>query len=86
MILAGVDQGRSVVAPILEREDAGSRVQAVSAINHGITLNPVQEEAASLVLSSRDRIVAIQGVAGAGKSSVMKPVAQLLHQSSSRRE
>lgn len=74
-ILAGVDQGRGAAAPILERKDAVTRVQAVSAINHGITLNPGQEEAASLVLSSRDRIVAIQGVAGAGKSSVMKPVA-----------
>ena len=79
-ILAGVDQGRSAVPPILEREDAASRVQAVSAINHGITLNSGQEDAASVVLSSRDRIVAIQGVAGAGKSSVMKPVAQLLHE------
>lgn len=79
-ILAGVDEGRSAVAPVLERKDAVARVQAVSAINHGITLNPGQEEAASLVLSSRDRIVAIQGVAGAGKSSVMKPVAQLLRE------
>ena len=79
-ILAGVDQGRSAVTPVLDREDAASRVQAVSAINHGITLNSGQEDAASLVLSSRDRIVAIQGVAGAGKSSVMKPVAQLLRE------
>jgi len=79
-ILAGVDQGRGAAAQIFERKDAVTRVQAVSAINHGITLNPGQEEAASLVLSSRDRIVAIQGVAGAGKSSVMKPVAQLLRE------
>jgi len=79
-ILASVDQGRSAVTPILEREDAVLRVQAVSGINHGITLNSGQEDAASLVLSSRDRIVAIQGVAGAGKSSVMKPVAQLLRE------
>ncbi|MXO91075.1 MobF family relaxase [Pontixanthobacter aquaemixtae] len=80
VILAGIDEGRSAVAPVLERKDAAARVQAVSAINHGITLNPGQEEAASLVLSSRDRIVAIQGVAGAGKSSVMKPVAQLVRE------
>lgn len=79
-ILANVDQGRGEVLPILDRKDAAERVQAVAAINHGISLNEGQENAASLVLSSRDRIVAIQGIAGAGKSSVMKPVAQLLRE------
>src|SRR5690606_40672636 len=34
--------------------------------------------AARLILSSGNRIVAVQGVAGAGKSSVLKPVAQVL--------
>lgn len=79
-ILANVDQGRGAVSPILDRPDAAERVQAVAALNHGISLNEGQEDAASLVLSSRDRIVAIQGIAGAGKSSVMKPVAQLLRE------
>jgi conjugative relaxase-like TrwC/TraI family protein len=79
-ILANVDQGRGAVLPILDRPDAAQRVQAVAAINHGISLNEGQENAAGLVLSSRDRIVAIQGIAGAGESSVMKPVAQLLRE------
>ena len=79
-ILANVDQGRGAASPILDRSDAAERVQAVAAINHGISLNEGQENAASLVLSSCDRIVAIQGIAGAGKSSVMKPVAQLLRE------
>lgn len=79
-ILANVDQGRGAVLPNLDRADAAERVQAVAAINHGFSLNEGQENAASLVLSSRDRIVAIQGIAGAGKSSVMKPVAQLLRE------
>lgn len=79
-ILAAVDQGRGAVSPILERSDATARVKAVAALNHGITLNAGQEQAASMVLASRDRIVAIQGVAGAGKSSVLKPVAQLLRE------
>ena len=79
-ILANVNQGRGAVSPILDRSDAAERVQAVAALNHGISLNEGQEDAASLVLSSRDRIVAIQGIAGAGKSSVMKPVAQLLRE------
>jgi len=79
-ILANVDQGRGAVLPILDRSVAAQRVQAVAALNHGIALNAGQEDAAGLVLSSRDRIVAIQGIAGAGKSSVMKPVAQLLRE------
>ncbi len=80
IILASVDQGRDAVLPILDRADAAERVQAFAAINHGISLNEGQEDAAGLVLSSRDRIVAIQGIAGAGKSSVIKPVAQLLRE------
>ncbi|WP_305097006.1 MobF family relaxase [Croceibacterium aestuarii] len=79
-ILANVDHGRGAVSPILERPDAAERVQAVAALNHGFSLNEGQEDAAGLVLSSRDRIVAIQGIAGAGKSSVMQPVAQLLRE------
>jgi len=79
-ILANVDQERGAVLPILDRSVAAQRVQAVAALNHGIALNAGQEDAAGLVLSSRDRIVAIQGIAGAGKSSVMKPVAQLLRE------
>ncbi|WP_417322184.1 MobF family relaxase [Erythrobacter aureus] len=79
-ILENVDQGRGAVSPILDRPDAAERVRAVAALNHGISLNEGQEDAAGLVLSSRDRIVAIQGIAGAGKSSVMKPVAQLLRE------
>ncbi|VVT00830.1 MobF family relaxase [Erythrobacter sp. EC-HK427] len=79
-VLADVDLGRGAVSPILDRKDAEERVQAVAALNHGFALNAGQQNAASLVLSSRDRIVAIQGIAGAGKSSVLTPVAQLLRE------
>jgi len=77
-ILAAVEAGRDAVAPLLDSNEAGARVKAVAAINHGIDLNPGQETAARLILSSTHRTIAIQGVAGAGKSSVLKPVAQIL--------
>jgi ATP-dependent exoDNAse (exonuclease V) alpha subunit len=57
---------------------AASRVQASAEINHGFKLNEGQVGAARLILSSTDRTIAIQGVAGAGKSSVLKPVAEVL--------
>jgi conjugative relaxase-like TrwC/TraI family protein len=77
-ILAGVEAGRDAVAPILSGDEAGARVKAFAAINHGIDLNAGQEAAARLMLASSHRTIAIQGVAGAGKSGVLKPVAQIL--------
>lgn len=77
-ILAAVEAGRDAVPPLLESNEAAARVKAVAAINHGIDLNGGQEAAARLILSSSHRTIAIQGVAGAGKSSVLKPVAQIL--------
>jgi conjugative relaxase-like TrwC/TraI family protein len=77
-ILAAVETGRDAVASILEGNEAGARVKAVAAINHGIDLNDGQESAARLILAATHRTIAIQGVAGAGKSSVLKPVAQIL--------
>jgi len=76
--LAAVEAGRDAVAPFLDSNEAGARVKAVAAINHGIDLNAGQEGAARLILASTHRTIAIQGVAGAGKSSVLKPVAQIL--------
>ncbi|HMS19724.1 MAG TPA: AAA family ATPase [Sphingorhabdus sp.] len=43
-------------------------------LNHG------QEGAGRLILSSHNRIVAIQGIAGAGKSTALKPVADILRE------
>jgi hypothetical protein len=43
-------------------------------------LNAGQEGAGRLLLGSHNRIVAIQGVAGAGKSTVLKPVADILRE------
>lgn len=59
---------------------AGARLQALSQIKYGLTLNAGQEWAGRLLLGSNNRIVAIQGVAGAGKSTVLKPVADILRE------
>ena len=77
-ILAQVEAGRDAVRPVLGSDEAAQRVTAVAALNHGNELNPGQEAAARLILASSHRIVAVQGVAGAGKSSVLKPVSQIL--------
>lgn len=77
-ILAEVDQGRGATTPILEGlKAAGERLQAQAMQSQGFTLNQGQEAAGRLLLASHDRIVTVQGVAGAGKSSVLAPVAEI---------
>ena len=68
------------VRPILEADTAGPYLQASAAINYGMKLNAGQEAAGRLILSSTNRVVAVQGVAGAGKSSVLRPMNQLLEE------
>lgn len=79
-ILAWADEGKDVIEPGIGKIEAGNRVQASAQINHGFKLNDGQLGAARLILSSSDRTIAIQGVAGAGKSSVLKPVAEVLRE------
>jgi len=76
-IVAAVEEGRGRVSPIVPADVAGERLQALSELRYGLTLNDGQEGAGRLLLSSHNRIVAIQGVAGAGKSTVLKPVADI---------
>lgn len=76
-ILAGVEEGRGAVHPILSAGLAGDSLQAFARERCGYALNPGQESAGRMMFASRDRIVAIQGVAGAGKSSVLAPAALL---------
>ena len=79
-ILAWAAEGRDAIQPGITEQDAETRVQASAQINHGIVLNEGQLGAARLILSSSDRTIAVQGVAGAGKSSVLKPVAEVLRE------
>ena len=79
-IIAAVETGRGHGAAVVEADVAGERLQALSQLKYGLTLNPGQEGAGRLLLASHNRIVAIQGVAGAGKSTVLKPVADILRE------
>lgn len=77
-MLAEIEQGRGTVSSILPSEEAGSQLQASAKLNFGMTLNAGQEAAGRMIMSSSNRIVAVQGVAGAGKSSLLRPTAQIL--------
>jgi hypothetical protein len=79
-IIAAVEGGRGHGTAVVEADVSGERLQALSQLKYGLTLNPGQEGAGRLLLASHNRIVAIQGVAGAGKSTVLKPVADILHE------
>lgn len=79
-IIAAVENGRGHGSAVVEADVAGERLQALSQLKYGLTLNPGQEGAGRLLLASHNRIVAIQGVAGAGKSTVLKPVADILRE------
>lgn len=65
----GKDQGASLVSDM-----AGPKVQQVARDSGLRRLSPRQEAAASLILDAKDRIVGVQGVAGAGKSTMLQPV------------
>lgn len=79
-IIAAAESGRGHGIALVEADIAGERLQALSQLKYGLTLNPGQEGAGRLLLASHNRIVAIQGVAGAGKSTVLKPVADILRE------
>ncbi len=76
-IIGQVEAGRGKSEPFLSSGMAGDQLQAVAGLNFGMTLNEGQESAGRMILSSSNRIIAVQGIAGAGKSSLLKPVSQL---------
>jgi conjugative relaxase-like TrwC/TraI family protein len=77
-IVSEVAAGKGASSPAVEPESATDRVQAAAMAGQGFRLNEGQLGAAKLVLTSEDRTIAVQGIAGAGKSSVLKPVAEVL--------
>ncbi|MEJ6008762.1 MobF family relaxase [Novosphingobium aquae] len=79
-IVAGIEEGRGKAPAIVQADEAGTRLQALSQLKYGMTLNPGQEAAGRLLLGSHNRIVAVQGIAGAGKSTMLKPVADILRE------
>lgn len=70
-ILAMVEAGKGGAIPIISAAEAPARLQAASPHE----LNAGQLAAATLLVSSPDRIVVVQGVAGAGKSTMLQATA-----------
>ena len=72
-LLAGVEQGKDASVPIGSPATAVERLQAITGDQ---PLNAGQLAAATLLLATTDRIVAVQGVAGAGKTTMIQAVAR----------
>ncbi len=72
--LATVEAGKEQSAPIVPLTDAAVRAQEAARELGLHRLNPGQERAAVLMLSSSDRVVNVQGGSGRGKSTAMAPV------------
>jgi len=72
--LAAVEAGQGRSAPIVPAVDAAPRAQEAARELNLRRLNPGQEAAAVLVLSSSDRVVNVQGGAGRGKSAALAPI------------
>ncbi len=72
-ILARIEAGKGQVVPVVSPADAPARLQAASPHD----LNPGQLAAATLMITSTDRVVAVQGVAGTGKSTMLQAVARV---------
>ena len=72
--LTAVEAGKERSAPIVSPVDAAIRAQDAARELGLHRLNPGQEAAAVLMLSSSDRVVNVQGGSGRGKSTAMAPV------------
>ncbi|MET4666301.1 AAA family ATPase [Sphingomonas sp. PvP056] len=79
-ILSMVDAGKEKATPIVAAADAPDRLQAASPFE----LNAGQLAAATLLVSSTDRIVVVQGVAGAGKSTMLQATAAVAREEGKR--
>jgi conjugative relaxase-like TrwC/TraI family protein len=72
-LLEGIDAGRGAAGPVLAAGDAATRLQAHSGER---PLSGEQLDAGILALSCSDRVVVIQGVAGAGKTTLISAIAE----------
>ena len=72
-ILAAIESGKGAVSPIVAPDKVLDRLNAASGDKE---LNAGQLAAATLILTSNDRVVAVQGVSGAGKSTMLSSVAR----------
>lgn len=72
-ILGGVIAGDGKGRPLMPADVAAERLQALAGERH---LNDQQLAAAVQIVASEDRVVLVQGRAGAGKSTMLQPVAK----------
>lgn len=63
-------EGRGIMTPVMQAEKAKAALADVG-------LKPGQQDAAQLILTSENRVVAVQGLAGTGKSHMLNQVKQL---------
>lgn len=73
-LLAGIDQGREASVAIVPAGEVADRLKAHTAEH---TLNSEQLAAVTMALSTTDRIAVIQGVAGAGKTTLISSIKEL---------
>ncbi|WP_103727491.1 MobF family relaxase [Novosphingobium sp. HII-3] len=76
-LLAGIDKGREASTPIVAGADVAERLKATTGEHQ---LNGEQLAAATLALSTSDRIAVIQGIAGAGKTTLIHSIKELAAQ------
>lgn len=72
-ILKAVKEGKGASTPMIAESEAPERLQA----HADRELNAGQLAAATLIVSSEDRTVVVQGIAGAGKSTMLQSVARV---------
>jgi ABC-type glutathione transport system ATPase component len=72
------ERPRDEATPPATAEASGHRALAAEAARGGLRLTRGQMQAGVSILASADRTIAIQGDAGSGKSSMLRPVARLL--------
>jgi conjugative relaxase-like TrwC/TraI family protein len=74
-ILRAIAAGQGAIAPLLRPDRAVGIIGRAAGTRE---LNAGQMAAAVAILSSSDRVVAVQGIAGAGKSTMLTAVAKVL--------
>ncbi|OAO02225.1 hypothetical protein A8B75_12310 [Sphingomonadales bacterium EhC05] len=74
-ILGEIERGKNSVLPLVRPDRA---IAVLSGASKERPLNDGQLAAASTIIASSDRIVAVQGLAGAGKSTMLGAVANIL--------
>jgi conjugative relaxase-like TrwC/TraI family protein len=79
-VVAWIDKGRGDGTPLMDYDAAVRSLQGLdpSRLMQGVALSDEQLHATASALSSSDRTMAIQGVAGAGKSTIIDRLARVL--------